>query len=369
MTKSILVTAAGSGPSNNLMRSVSKGMPGIVLVGCHFDRFLLKKSPARRNFLTPPMDTFAGCEALLQILAEADIDLVMPGNDRDARALAVMRERVQSTVRLLLPSLRTIDLCQDKAALSAFLRQRGIPAPRTYAITDRASLTDAWDNLAPSELAWCRIRRGFASRGAIQVRDCEQAWSWINYWHTMRGVPVEDFTLCEYLPGRDFNVQALCSNGTLVLIKMCERLSYLNADHHPSGMASTPAVAKTVWELAAIETCRGALGAIDSQATGVFSIDLKEDASGVACITEINAGRFCMITNIHDFTGRHNMAATYVKLAFGEPAGVNDPYDAGGEHYLVRDLDTLPTILSAGVLFDGIERAQGARPGASIPSM
>src|SRR5512134_2391398 len=78
MTKSILITAAGSGPSNNLMRSVMKGLPGTVLVGCHCDRFLLKKSPAQRNFLTPMLDAARGCEALLQILAEADINLVMP---------------------------------------------------------------------------------------------------------------------------------------------------------------------------------------------------------------------------------------------------------------------------------------------------
>jgi carbamoyl-phosphate synthase large subunit len=273
-----------------------------------------------------------------------------------------------AAVRLFLPALSTIDLCQDKAALSAFLRERGVPAPRTYPLSDRASLMQAWQELNPSELAWCRIRRGFASRGALQVRDCDQAWSWISYWQTMRGVPVEDFTLCEFLPGRDFNVQALSSKGSLVLIKMCERLSYLNADHHPSGMASTPALAKTVWEPAAIETCCAALRAIDPEATGVFSLDLKEDASGVPCITEINAGRFCMITNIHDFTGRYNMAATYVKLAFGEPAGIDNPYDAAGEHYLVRDLDTLPTILPAGALFEGIERAQAARTGASIAS-
>ena len=32
------------------------------------------------------------------------------------------------------------------------------------------------------------------------TRDIDQAWSWINYWHTMRNVPVEDFTLSEFLP-------------------------------------------------------------------------------------------------------------------------------------------------------------------------
>jgi carbamoyl-phosphate synthase large subunit len=222
-------------------------------------------------------------------------------------------------------------------------------------LTGRDSLAQAWRELDPRGLAWCRIRRGFASRGATKVRDAEQAWSWISYWHTMRDVPVEEFTLCEFLPGRDYNVQGLWSNGRLALIKMCERLSYLNAEHHPSGMASTPALAKTVWEPAAIEACEAALHAIDGSANGVYSFDLKENDAGVACITEINAGRFCMITNIHDLTGRHNMAHAYVRLAFGEATGIEDPYDRASEHYLVRDLDTLPLVVPADELFEGIE--------------
>ena len=129
--------------------------------------------------------------------------------------------------------------------------------PRTYPVSDRASLNEAWDALDRRDLTWCRIRRGAASRGATMVRDADQAWSWISYWHTMRGVPVEDFTLSEFLPGRDYNVQGIWSEGRLILIKMCERLSYLNASQQPSGMASTPALAKTVWEAAAIECVRG----------------------------------------------------------------------------------------------------------------
>ena len=355
MSRRILVTGAGTGPSNNLMRSLTHGDPSTVLVGCHSDRFMLKKSPAQRNFLIPPPDAEEGDRALRSIVECARVELVMPGNDRDARAIAAIRERQALACRSFLPALKTIEACQDKCALSQFLRERGIPAPRTYALTDQDSLAKAWRALDPRELAWCRIRRGFASRGATQVRDAGQAWSWISYWHTMRDVPVEEFTLCEFLPGRDYNVQGLWSNGRLALIKMCERLSYLNAEHHPSGMASTPALAKTVWEPAAIEACEAALRAIDGSANGVFSFDLKENDAGVPCITEINAGRFCMITNLHDMTGRHNMAQSYVRLAFGEAAGIDDPYDRAGEHYLVRDLDTLPTILPADELFEGIE--------------
>lgn len=362
----ILVTGAGSGPSNNLMRSLLHGDPSIELMGCHSDRFTLKKSTANRNFLLPPsdIDTLAFDTALRSVIESATVELAMPGSDRDAYVLARIHARAALPCRMFLPAVKTIELCQDKYTLSAFLRERDIPAPRTYALTDRASLAQAWRELAPRELAWCRIRRGFASRGATKVRDAEQAWAWISYWHTMRGIPVAEFTLSEFLPGRDFNIQGLCSGGGVRLIKMCERLSYLNADHHPSGMASTPALAKTVWEPQAVETCERALRAIDPRAQGVFSIDLKENEAGEACITEINAGRFCMITNIHDLTGRYNMATTYVRLALGRTTGIEDPYDHSEEHYLVRDLDTLPTIVATDALFDGIERVQTARVGA-----
>ena len=362
MSRRILITSAGSGPCNNLMRSLRhEDHASTVLIGCHSDRFVLKQSPAQRNFLLPAPDSEQGPsqafdQALRAVVASAGVDLVIPGNDRDARTLAGIHERAPLPCRTFLPALKTIALCQDKYDLNVLLRDRDVPVPRTHPVSDRASLVAAWRALDPRELAWCRIRRGAASRGATKVRDADQAWDWISYWHTMRGVPVEDFTLSEFLPGRDYNVQGLWSEGRLVLIKMCERLSYLNADQQPSGMASTPALAKTVWEPAAIAACEAALGVIDPGAHGVFNFDLKENEAGIPCITEINAGRFAMITNIYDLTGRHNMAASYARLGCGEAVPIDDPYDDPGEYYLVRDLDTLPGVFGADELFEGVER-------------
>jgi glutathione synthase/RimK-type ligase-like ATP-grasp enzyme len=362
MSRRILITSAGSGQCNNLMRSLLHGDASTLLIGCHSDRFVLKKSAAKRNFLVPVADPEDGVspafdQALRSVIAITGVDLIIPGNDRDALVLARINERECLPCCAFLAKVRTIALCQDKYALNVLLRDQHIPVPRTYPVRDRASLIEAWRTLAPGELAWCRIRRGVGSRGATKVRDADQAWNWIDYWHTMRGVPVEDFTLSEFLPGRDYNVQGLWLDGNLVLIKMCERISYLNADQNPSGMGSTPALAKTVWEPAAIEACEAAIRAVDRDARGVFNFDLKENKAGVPCITEINAGRFAMITNLYDLTGRHNMAATYGLLACGASVHIDDPYDDPGEHYLVRELDTLPEIFGASELFERIVKA------------
>ena len=54
-----------------------------------------------------------------------------------------------------------------------------------------------------------------------------------------------------------------------------------------------------------------------------------------------------MITNFYDLIGRHNMAGTYARLGCGEAVPIEDPYDAPGEYYLVRELDTLPGLSCA----------------------
>ena len=51
------------------------------------------------------------------------------------------------------------------------------------------------------------------------------------------------------------------------------------------------------------------------------------------------------------------MAGTYARLGCGEAVQIDDPYDAPGEYYLVRELNTLPGIFSADQLFEGIEKA------------
>ena len=61
MARRILVTSAGSGPCNNLMRSLLRAdHASICLVGCHSDRFVLKQSPAQRKFLLQPSDSEQG---------------------------------------------------------------------------------------------------------------------------------------------------------------------------------------------------------------------------------------------------------------------------------------------------------------------
>jgi carbamoyl-phosphate synthase large subunit len=343
--RKVLVTGAGTGRANNLVRSLTAGGNDIEVIGCHSDRFVLAKSTTDWRFHAPSPSSGADFISTCRPIVEANgIDLIIPSSDDDALALARIRD--QLPCRVYLPPAEVIALCHDKYALSQALQAKGVPVPATIAIGGHSDVTDAFRRLDHCPLLWCRTRRGSGSKGATKVKDAEQAWSWIRYWNEMRGIPIEEFTLSEYLPGRDFNVQGLWQDGKTVLIKMCERLSYLDGENRPSGMSSTPAVAKTLCDHQVLDLCDQAVKLIAPNACGVFNLDLKQDVNSRARITEINAGRFAMITNIYDLTGRHNMAQIYVDLAFGEVPRIDETRDIVADQYLVRDYDTPPLIAS-----------------------
>jgi carbamoyl-phosphate synthase large subunit len=164
------------------------------------------------------------------------------------------------------------------------------------------------------------------------------------------GVPAATTTK---LPGRDFACQSLWKDGRPVLIKTVERLAYLAGEAGAAGAIES--LAKTVNEPCAVAVCIEAILALDPNATGAFSVDLKEGRVGVPCVTRVHAGRFTTMLNFFDLTGRHNMSSTYVRLALDEPVLIGDLYDVAEDRYFVRGIDTLPAIFRGDQLAEGIE--------------
>ena len=357
-SRRVLLPGAGTGAGNNLIRSLRADYSGLVIVGAHVDRFSLRNSKANRNYLLPPRTHPRFVDGLRHIVEREAIDLLFPNTDGDVTLASELRDVLPC--RVFLPSKAVIERCQDKYELGEYLRGHDVPVAVTYPVSDLDTLDAIFARLGQQGRAWCRIRSGYASRGAAPVDTPQDARAWIGYWQRMRGVPVERFTLSEYLPGRDFACQSLWKDGRLIVIKTVERLAYLDAESRASGTSSIASLAKTVNEPLVVETCVRAIRALDPYACGAFSIDLKANPSGVPCITEINAGRFITMMNFFDFTGRCNMSATYVRLALDEAVDVGDPYDVAESSYLVRGVDMLPTIFTADDLFHGMEDARCA---------
>lgn len=352
MATRVLVLGAGSGPGNNLVRSLIKGDPSLEIVGCHTDRFALKKSIAPENFPLP-LAEHAFVRDLNRVAGAQRIDLVIPNSQPDVEKLSSLRDRLEC--RHFLPRREVIELCRDKYRLTEFLSQRGFPVPATYPVTNVRDVGGAFRRLRPAVQVWCRMREGTGSAAAIPVTSAAQARWWIGYWEKMRRIPPGSFTLSEYLPGRDFTVQCLLKDGGRIMAKMYQRLEYHVVGGGPSGVSSSAALAKMVFDPAVLRQATDAVLALDPRASSVFFVDFKEDASGRACITEINAGRFANVPTIHDLTGRDNMAIAYVRAALGEPVETREPQPYADDCYVLRGIDTVPAIVRGSELFQDSE--------------
>lgn len=216
-----------------------------------------------------------------------DADVLLP--QPDSLVLWVTQNRDGWSAKTLLPDEGTIWACQDKFSTSlAWWRQglRELPPVR---------LCEPWPDhikLAIDTFGlpfWLRATKGAGAKGAIKVTRGDQAFHWLRFWQA-RDADIE-WVAEEYLPGRDLAWSSVWCDGELVTSFARERLEYLYPHLTPEGLTGTPTVARIVCADEINASAEAAVLAVDASPNGIYSVDLKEDASGRPRATEINAGR------------------------------------------------------------------------------
>jgi carbamoyl-phosphate synthase large subunit len=357
MKRKILVTGAGGGGSTNLINSLRKSGRDLHICGSNLDPAILAKSTADEQFLLPVATDDAYITHMSALVEQQGIELVIPNSDREVHR--VSQDRDLLPCRTYLPPHDTVVTCQEKFRFYECMTGAGLPVARSCDLRGPDDIEPAIDSLRDTgDRFRVRPRRGSGSRGATWVNTAEQARAWIGLWTEMRDFSVSDFMISEFLPGRDYACQSIWRDGELVCCKLAERLEYYMGFNRLSGMSSTPQKARTLRDDDALETVFRAIHAVCDKPHGNFCMDMKGGSDGRMHVCEINIGRFFMITPIFDLTGTVNMAGAYVRLACGEDVACDDPIDIEEDMFLLRDLDTLPTIVPGSRLTE----LEGTRP-------
>lgn len=337
--KRILITGAGGPPASNFVASLTMAKEEFYLVGCDSNKYHLELAQGlRARYLVTQADAPGYIDRLNRIIELEEIGFVHPQPDVEVLTIGASRRRLGA--KTWLPANETIQLCMDKLGMNKHLEARGVPVPRAFRLDDAAGLASALESLdAANHGAWIRAVRGAGSRASLPIRNPEIGDQWVRFWNQTRGLLYDDFMVSEFLPGREYAFQSLWNGGELVTSQARERIEYLFGNITPSGQTSTPSVARTVNREDLNEIASRAITEIDSNATGVFCIDLKENREGVPCVTEINSGRFFTTSNFIATAGS-NMPYYYVKLAFDENIPDLPRYNAVPENlYWVRNVD------------------------------
>lgn len=346
-SRKILLTGIGDGGSNNLVFDMTRcgltgGMPHHKIIGSNCDLWALAKSPVMENSFLPRGDSPDYIEAMEKLVKEKEIDLIIPNNDTEVKALGITDSEIIRP-RVFLPNERAIQMAQNKFAFYELLVGRGLPIPQTAQIHD--GFLDEYMGAF-----WIRPKKGSGSRGATRVESYNDAVAWIDVWYRAGhyGHDFRDWMISEYIEGKDWCVSSLWHEGYLISLKMVERIEYVAGASRHSGRSSSPSVAKTVFNHAIAEACEKAARALMPKPHGMFNFDLVGRNDEEFYFTECNIGRFCMIAPIFNQPCIQDRSPInlYVKMFFDTEfapkllaKAKGNPYEYWPDQVLLRGLD------------------------------
>jgi carbamoyl-phosphate synthase large subunit len=331
--KRILVTGAGGPAAVNFIRSLRAADEQMWIVGSDVSRSHLEWPDVDAAYQAPSYRDDSYVDFLNDLIAHERIEFVHPQPDGEVRAISEHRDELHA--RVLLPAHETIQMLQDKHVSGQRWAAAGISPTPSLLVSDRDDLERAAHILGLP--FWLRATEGAGGTGSTPVEDVEVAAHWMAYW-SLRGRSWS-WVAQELLPGANLAFTSLWYDGELICSQARERLEYIYPYLAPSGVTGTPVDAVTCKRPDVNDVATRAVLAVDVAATGIFCVDLKEDANGMPRPTEINCGRFFTTSYFYTAAGL-NLPHLYVALAFGDPLPTVPRYDAlaPGQHWL-RHID------------------------------
>jgi carbamoyl-phosphate synthase large subunit len=313
----------------------------MFLVGTDSNEYFLHLTTTDRKYLAPRAKDPSYIDTLNEIISKEQIEFLHAQPDVEVEVVSENREKINANV--FLPSKAAVKACQDKLASAKVWKRKNVPVAKTIQLQKDDDIDKAFADFGSP--IWIRATHGAGGRGSTPADNRETALSWIKYWKS-RGVNW-NFIAQEHLPGRNIAFHSVWKEGELVTSMARERIEYIYAYLAPSGIMGTPAVQRTVHDKAVNKISTDAVLAVDSNFSGIASVDLKENKQGVPCVTEINPGRMFTTSFFFSFASKvlrkdycANIPYLYVKLAYREGIPEMPKYDVlPADVYWIRHMD------------------------------
>ena len=258
-------------------------------------------------------------QAIRDICAKEKIQLVIPGSDEEALALAARSsEFLEEGVICATPSKDLISVFQDKKAMFDFLAGSGISVPRYMLFNNTDELHECLKKMGyPKQPLLIKPYSGRGGRGVWELREDKYSLKELTSIRELRRINLETLTgimqetespvplmMMEYFPGNVFDVDILASQGEPLCLVGRRRHHWLNIPFY----GFTFEYNESVLTLAS-EVCRAL------KLTYLYDIDAVIDSQGKAQIVDVNPRLSGSCSAV--FAGGINLFDLLVKLVVG----------------------------------------------------
>ncbi len=341
----ILVTGSGGLAGVNFVRALRASTRGYYIAGTDYNKYHILYPDVDARHITPRHDDSSFVPRVAEIVREERADFLHP--QPSSEAYVISKSRTEIPCRVFLPPAGVMRVGQDKLLSEKKLRAQGIPVANTATIKGKADIRSAFTELGGP--LWVRARHGAGGRLSLLCASAKEAALWIELWVRRGAAGWDEFMLQEYLPGKNIAWDSIWKDGKLITSYSRERLEYPFKHISPSGITGTPSVSRIVSNTRVDDVGQRAVKAIDTRPNGAYSVDVKESAEGLPCITEVDSGKFHSTMPLWGYIAvKHlrqpeyaNLADLYVRLGMDEEIHdlppKTDLIPAG--YYLLREMD------------------------------
>ncbi|MDH3365732.1 MAG: ATP-grasp domain-containing protein [Thermoplasmata archaeon] len=291
----VMVTAAGAPGAVGIIQSLRAAKERtLTIVGTDM-RIHASGRPFLEGFHQVPRGRDPGfIDAVIEACEDSGTEVIIPLSTEELLAFASEKERIVAScgAKVCVSSKKAIEIANEKARLFETLGAAGVPVPSHVSITSADELRSAATTLGYPHAPVC-MKPSFAhgSRGfrviehgddttnlllerkpensSISISEAERLLT------GLREPP--EMLVMEYLPGREYSVDMLCSQGEMLVAVTRSR------DEIRSGISFRGTVVNSP---EAVSVCETICGEIDFD--GPVGVQLREDADGALKVLEIN---------------------------------------------------------------------------------
>jgi len=284
----ILVTACGSSIGLEVLRCLKLAHRNERIIGTEVSAWgkQLALPYCDEVIIVPRGDVPQYLNKLTNVFESENVALAFINTEPELEAIYPVRDQIQTA--LSCPAQFGLTACLSKQVLHERLSQQSNITAKTMVVDDAEDLETALQTLGSP--VWLRCAVGPRGRGSIVIKTAAEGAFWIEYWRKQNTADAHDVWLAhEYLPGRNLNWTSVWNNGKLVAAAAGERLKYFMAEVAISGVTGNVSRCQLIDSSEIHDTAIQAVTLADDHPHGIYAVDLREDANGIARVTEINA--------------------------------------------------------------------------------
>ena len=354
----IMVLGAGGNAGINFCKSLDMDMQ-VYSLGVDVSAYgIAKCNTDDAVLLDPQLDNDTKVATINRFIKEFEIDMVHAQPDQEVKFLIENKDDIDAKIFdhsiVQWHTFSNKMLCQKHWATKLSL---GFKCYFLKNVLENPNLFSELQQHCPT--VWFRAWRGAGSKAALPMTSLEHAENWAKYWVDYKGFSIDDFMLCEFLPGKEYAVQTFWLNGKLIHSQARERVEYMFGNIMPSGQSSSPSVARTVSDNKVYGVAHEAVRSIverlnnieESSYTavphGIYCVDLKTNGVGEIIPTEVNYGRFFTTSDFFAYLGVNTpleyCLATLDSIGYYSPEQKVNSLE--GEQYWIRSIDREPRLV------------------------